>query len=199
MQGKKPRVSTDPGVDYVNLYEFSPSVWGEFTVGVKKSMSLSGSVEALWVIKSLGFHLQGLRRPYRLLNPYILTQGSVETLRVKISLSQALDRLEGLLNTTAWGFIWLLRLIKSLCIGVSELIGLVRNVVLINVYLDLENQGGSGFRVGGYMSQMREWRSQFTSNLGTRWTDPITATRVPSKWRRGARGSKGEQGEYACT
>jgi hypothetical protein len=41
---------------------------------------------------------------------------------------------------------------------VSELVGWVRNVVLINVYLDLENPGGSGFRVGGYMSQMREWR-----------------------------------------
>ncbi len=28
--------------------------------------------------------------------------------------------------------------------------------VLMNVYLDLENPGGSGFRVGGYMSQVRE-------------------------------------------
>ncbi len=34
--------------------------------------------------------------------------------------------------------------------------GQVRNVVLMNVYLDLENPGGSGFRVGGYMSQVRE-------------------------------------------
>jgi hypothetical protein len=34
--------------------------------------------------------------------------------------------------------------------------GRVRNVVLMNVYLDLENPGGSGFRVGGYMSQVRE-------------------------------------------
>jgi hypothetical protein len=39
---------------------------------------------------------------------------------------------------------------------VSELMGRVRNVVLINVYLDLENPGGSGFWVGGYMSQVRE-------------------------------------------
>jgi hypothetical protein len=43
--------------------------------------------------------------------------------------------------------------------SVSELVGWVRNVVLINVYLNLENPGGSGFRVGGYMSQVREWGS----------------------------------------
>ncbi len=34
--------------------------------------------------------------------------------------------------------------------------GWVRNVVLMNVYLDLENPGGSEFWVGGYMSQGRE-------------------------------------------
>jgi hypothetical protein len=34
--------------------------------------------------------------------------------------------------------------------------GRVRNVVLMNVYLDLENPGGSEFWVGGYMSQVRE-------------------------------------------
>jgi hypothetical protein len=39
---------------------------------------------------------------------------------------------------------------------VRELIGRVCNVVLMNVYLGLENPGGSGFRVGGYMSQVRE-------------------------------------------
>ncbi len=43
--------------------------------------------------------------------------------------------------------------------SVRELMGRVRNVVLINVYLDLENPGGSGFWVGGYMSQVREWGS----------------------------------------
>jgi hypothetical protein len=35
-----------------------------------------------------------------------------------------------------------------------------------------------------------------------RWTDPVTARRVPSKWRmenRGAKGSKGEQKEHAMT
>jgi hypothetical protein len=47
----------------------------------------------------------------------------------------------------------------SIVVCVSELMGRVRNVVLINVYLDLENPGGSGFWVGGYMSQGREWGS----------------------------------------
>ncbi len=41
-------------------------------------------------------------------------------------------------------------------ISVRELMGWVRNVVLINVYLDLGNPGGSGSWVEGYMSQVRE-------------------------------------------
>ncbi len=41
--------------------------------------------------------------------------------------------------------------IQYLIIIVRELVGWVRNVVLINVYLDLENPGGSGFRVRGHM------------------------------------------------
>jgi hypothetical protein len=40
----------------------------------------------------------------------------------------------------------------TLNIIVRELVGQVRNVVLMNVYLDLGNPGGSGFWVGGYMS-----------------------------------------------
>jgi hypothetical protein len=71
--------------------------------------------------------------------------------------------------------------VSSIILTVRELMGWVRNVILMNVYLDLENPGGSEFRVGGYMSQVREWGSQFMSNLGTRWTDPVTARRVPSK------------------
>ncbi len=39
---------------------------------------------------------------------------------------------------------------------VRELMGRVRSVVLMNVYFDLGNPGGSGFWVGGYMSQVRE-------------------------------------------
>jgi hypothetical protein len=35
---------------------------------------------------------------------------------------------------------------------------------------------------------------QFTSNLRPRWTDPVTARRVPSKWKR-EQGKQGEQGE----
>jgi hypothetical protein len=34
--------------------------------------------------------------------------------------------------------------------------GWVRNVVLMNVYLDLEKPRGSGFRVRGHMEQVRE-------------------------------------------
>jgi hypothetical protein len=47
---------------------------------------------------------------------------------------------------------------------------------------------------------------QFTSNLRPRWTDPVTARRVPSKWTKdyreqgeqreqGGPGKRGEQGE----
>ncbi len=41
-------------------------------------------------------------------------------------------------------------------VPVRELMGWVRSVVLMNVYLGLENPGGSGFWVEGYMSQGRE-------------------------------------------
>jgi hypothetical protein len=58
---------------------------------------------------------------------------------------------------------------------VLDLVSQVRDVVLMNVYLDLGNSGGRDFGMGG------KWEDQFTSNLGTRWTDPITARRVPSK------------------
>jgi hypothetical protein len=33
----------------------------------------------------------------------------------------------------------------------------------------------------GIRARGGKWEDQFTSNLGTRWTDPITARRVPSK------------------
>ncbi len=45
---------------------------------------------------------------------------------------------------------------SSQTVTVRELVGQVRNVVLMNVYLDLGNSGGSGFWVKGYMSQVRE-------------------------------------------
>ncbi len=50
--------------------------------------------------------------------------------------------------TTALNLCW--------AVVVRELVGQVRNVVLMNVYLDLENPGGSRFWVEGYMSQVRE-------------------------------------------
>jgi hypothetical protein len=43
--------------------------------------------------------------------------------------------------------------------------------------------GGNGWDRGG----------QFTSNLRPRWTDPVSARRVPSKWRGIGKGSKGNQ------
>jgi hypothetical protein len=42
---------------------------------------------------------------------------------------------------------------------VLDLASQVRDVVLMNVYLDLGNSGGSGFLNGGYMSQVREMGS----------------------------------------
>jgi hypothetical protein len=46
---------------------------------------------------------------------------------------------------------------KSILVTVvCELMGGVRKVVLMNVYLDLGNPGGSGLWVKGYMSQVRE-------------------------------------------
>jgi hypothetical protein len=53
---------------------------------------------------------------------------------------------------------------------VLDLVSQVRDVVLMNVYLDLGDPWGSGFWNEGYMSKGREWEDQFTSNLGTRWT-----------------------------
>jgi hypothetical protein len=42
---------------------------------------------------------------------------------------------------------------------VLDLVSQVRDVVLMNVYLDLGNSGGSGFWNRGYMSQGREMGS----------------------------------------
>ncbi len=46
----------------------------------------------------------------------------------------------------------------------------------------------------GHMGQVREMGGQFTSNPGRRWTDPVTARRVPSKWKGTNQGSKGNKG-----
>jgi hypothetical protein len=44
----------------------------------------------------------------------------------------------------------------TMVIIVLDLVSQVRDVILMNVYLDLENSGGSGFRNEGYMSKGRE-------------------------------------------
>ncbi len=48
------------------------------------------------------------------------------------------------------------------------------------------------------MSQVREWGSQFTSNLGRRWTYPVTARRVPSKQKGEQRGAKKMHVHSSC-
>ncbi len=64
------------------------------------------------------------------------------------------------------------------CAGSS---GAVHNVVLIDVYLDLENPRGSGFWVGENRRVTEGTKKgQFTSIREQRWTDPDTARRVPS-------------------
>jgi hypothetical protein len=85
---------------------------------------------------------------------------------------------------------------------VLDLVSQVRDVILMNVYLDLGNSGGSGFWNGGYMTQGREMGSQFMSNLGTRWTDPITARRVQVRKEAANGEQKGmekskKQGDYS--
>ncbi len=75
-------------------------------------------------------------------------------------------------------------------LSVSEHMGWVRNVVLMNVYLCLEKPQGvgiSGEGPHGQVRQMRGVRLRATRERG----GPVTARRVPSKWKRGARGARG--------
>jgi hypothetical protein len=76
---------------------------------------------------------------------------------------------------------------------VSEHMGWVRNVVLMNVYSGSGKPRGVGIlgRGGARWTGWGKCKGQFTSNLRKRWTDPITARRVPSKWKRGTRGARG--------
>jgi hypothetical protein len=54
---------------------------------------------------------------------------------------------------------------------VLDLVSQVRDVVLMNVYLDLGNSRGSGFWNGGYMSKGREMgRSVYSSQLTSQFT-----------------------------
>ncbi len=69
--------------------------------------------------------------------------------------------------------------------------GWVRNVVLISVYFGSGKPQGVGISGRGPDGQVREMQGQFTTNPRKRWTDPVTARRVPNKWK----GEQGEQGE----
>ncbi len=73
--------------------------------------------------------------------------------------------------------------LRSTCVlnPVLDLVKWFRDVVLMNVYLDLGTPGGRDFGMRGIRTRGGKWEDQFTRNLGARWTDPVTARRVPSK------------------
>ncbi len=73
---------------------------------------------------------------------------------------------------------------------VRELVGWVRNVVLVNVYLDLGNPGGSGLGRVVYEPGEGNGEVSLQAIWERRWTDPVTARRVPSELRRTKQGSK---------
>ncbi len=87
-----------------------------------------------------------------------------------------------------------------------ELVGRVRNVILMNVYLDLENPGGSGFWVGGYMSQVREMGKLVYEQPGNE-VDGSCHSKEGSKYvEKGRKGNKREsargkrsKGNMPCT
>ncbi len=55
---------------------------------------------------------------------------------------------------------------------------------------------GQDFGIGGIWARKGKWGVQFTSNRRPRWTDPVTARRVSSKWKGIKKGNKGNaQGE----
>ncbi len=66
----------------------------------------------------------------------------------------------------------------------------------MSVYFGSGKPQGVGISGRGPDGQVREYRGQFTSNPRKRWTDPVTARRVPSKWKaeRGTKGNKGSKG-----
>jgi hypothetical protein len=83
---------------------------------------------------------------------------------------------------------------------VLDLVSQVRDVVLMNVYLDLGDPGGLGFWNEGYMSKEREMGSLQAIWERGGW-DPITARRVPSnkgrrmrskrEWEKGKQKARG--------
>jgi hypothetical protein len=73
-------------------------------------------------------------------------------------------------------------------------LGQVRNVVLIKCTFGSGKPRGVGISGRGPHGLNEGMGDQFTSNQGTRWTDPVTARRVPSKWSKGNKGNKGNKG-----
>ncbi len=82
--------------------------------------------------------------------------------------------------------------------SVSEHMGWVRNVVLMNVYFGSGKPQGVGIsgRGGARWADGGNVKGQFASNPRKKWTDPVTARKVSSKWK-GEQGEEGEQGEQA--
>jgi hypothetical protein len=77
----------------------------------------------------------------------------------------------------------------------------VCDIALIGRTLGLgKTQGGSGFRREGYKGPMGDKGSQFTSNLGLRWTIPITAggSQVSKRGILQGEYSKGKCATYSC-
>ncbi len=78
------------------------------------------------------------------------------------------------------------------CSGSS---GAVHSVFLIDVYLDLENPGGSGFWVGENRRVIGgNKEGQFTSIREQRWTDPD----IEGGFQVSIQGEQGEQGEQGA-
>ncbi len=86
-------------------------------------------------------------------------------------------------------------------LGVSYTGSWVCDTALIECTLSLgKTQGGSGFQREGYKGPMGDKESQFTSNLGLRWTIPVTAggSQVSKRGIQQGEYSKGKCAMYSC-
>jgi hypothetical protein len=59
------------------------------------------------------------------------------------------------------------------------------------IFVSGKTPGGRDFGRGATWAGEGNEGGQFTSNPGKRWVDPVTARRVPSKWKGTNKGSKG--------
>ncbi len=96
-----------------------------------------------------------------------------------------------IINTVQW---WQILYI----VIVSEHLGWVRNIVLIKCIFGSGKPGGVGISSKGLHGLNEGTEGQFKSNQKTRWMDPVTARRVPSKWIKGSKGNKGSKGLIVC-